>query len=231
MKEDKPVAAIDFDAYRAKLTFTGAGVDKIEVTKSWYGHNVASVLSLCIFYMHIQPMLKNVKLPEYTAVIPDFEKNQRAELVRVHEKTTTFASFLTLFIRYFRCLIFPPPIQMSILDTATEAARVELNELYAQRDDFESNVRVTQYTTMADIRQRFPDIARSNEDEINQHLWFYNKETTRQNLLECMEDNQEAHCKEMGDTSGFNLKTSKIETVIGEDSYCAKETKEYILDP
>jgi hypothetical protein len=120
---------------------------------------------------------------------------------------------------------------MSILDTATEAARVELNELYVQRDDFEANVRVTQYTTMADIRQRFPDIARSNEDEINQHLWFYNKETTRENLLECIEDNQDAHCKEMSDTSGYNLKQDKIEVVIGEDSYCAKETKVYVLDP
>jgi hypothetical protein len=175
-KEDKPMEAIDFNAYRSKLTFTGAGVDKIE------------------------PMLKNVKIPQYTAVLPDFEKNQRAEL-------------------------------MSILDTATEAARVELNDLYKQRDDFEANVRVTQYTTMADIRRRFPDIARSNEDEINQHLWFYNKETTRENLLECKEDNQDAHCKDMDDTSGFNLKTDKIETVIGEDSYCAKETKVYVLDP
>jgi hypothetical protein len=27
-------------------------------------------------------MLKNIKLPEYTAVVPAFEKNQRAELVR-----------------------------------------------------------------------------------------------------------------------------------------------------
>ena len=121
--------------------------------------------------------------------------------------------------------------QMSILDTATEAARVELEELYVQRDDFEANVRVTKYTTMADIRQRFPDIARSNEDEINQHLWFYNKETTRENLLECIEDNQDAHCKDMDDTSGYNLKTDKVEVVIGEDSYCAKETKVYVLDP
>ena len=120
---------------------------------------------------------------------------------------------------------------MSILDTATEAARVELKNLYNQREDFETNVRVTQYTTMADIRQRFPDIARSNEDEINQRLWFYNKETTRQNLLECLEDNLDAHCKEMGDTSGFNLKTHRIAEVVGEDSYCAKETKAYVLDP
>mgnify|MGYP000433405284 CR=1 FL=1 len=57
-KEDKPIEPIDFNAYRAKLTFTGAGVDQIE------------------------PMLKNIKLAEYTAVVPDFEKAQRAELVR-----------------------------------------------------------------------------------------------------------------------------------------------------
>lgn len=56
-KEEKPLEPIDFNAYRAKLTFTGAGVD------------------------HIEPMLKNTKLAEYTAVVPDFEKNQRAELV------------------------------------------------------------------------------------------------------------------------------------------------------
>ena len=56
-KEDKPLEPIDFSAYKARLTFTGAGVD------------------------HIEPMLKNIKLPEYTAVVPDFEKNQRAELV------------------------------------------------------------------------------------------------------------------------------------------------------
>ena len=30
-----------------------------------------------------QPMLKNIKIPQYTAVVPDFEKNQRAELVSV----------------------------------------------------------------------------------------------------------------------------------------------------
>lgn len=32
-KEDKPLAAIDFNAYRSKLTFTGAGVDQIEVSR------------------------------------------------------------------------------------------------------------------------------------------------------------------------------------------------------
>jgi len=175
-KEDKPLEPIDFKAYKSRLTFTGSGVDAIE------------------------PLWKSVKLPEYTALVPDFEKKQRAEL-------------------------------LAILDTATEAARIELNQLYKQRDDFETSVRVTQYTTMADIRQRFPDIARSNEDEINQHLWFYNKETTRHNLEECIEDNQDAHCKAIDDKSGFNLKTGKIESVIGEDSYVAKETTAYFLDP
>mmetsp|Transcript_108241 Transcript_108241/g.233212 ORF Transcript_108241/g.233212 Transcript_108241/m.233212 type:complete len:222 (-) Transcript_108241:113-778(-) len=176
VKESKPMAPIDFAAYKKKLNFTGAGVDLLE------------------------PMMKNTKIPQYTAQISSFEKQQREEL-------------------------------MKVLGEATAAAQTDLEELYKARDDFEVNVRVNKMTSMADIRKRFPDIARSNEDEINQGLWFYNKEVSKQARLDAIEDTDDAHCR--GDGSphdgphGFQFKTNKIPVVEGEDSYVAKNTKHY----
>ena len=120
---------------------------------------------------------------------------------------------------------------MKVLGEATAAAQQDLEELYRQRDDFEVNVRVNKTTSMADIRKRFPDIARSNEDEINQLLWFYNKEVTKQARLDAIEDTNDAHCKfdgsEYAGDYGFEFATNKIPEVVGEDSYVAKNTKHY----
>ena len=120
---------------------------------------------------------------------------------------------------------------MKVLQEATAAAQQDLDELYRQRDDFEVNVRVNKTTSMADIRKRFPDIARSNEDEINQLLWFYNKEVTKQARLDAIEDTDDAHCRydgsEYAGDYGFKFATNKIPEVVGEDSYVAKHTKHY----
>jgi hypothetical protein len=122
-------------------------------------------------------------------------------------------------------------LQLKVLGEATKSAQQDLEELYKARDDFEVNVRVNKTSSMADIRKRFPDIARSNEDEINQHLWFYNKEVSKQARIDAIEDTDDAHCKTDGSAYagdyGFKFKTNKIPEVVGEDSYVAKNTKHY----
>lgn len=120
---------------------------------------------------------------------------------------------------------------LNVISVATEAAEADLKALYAQRDDFEANVRVNMETTMYDIQRRFPDIARSNEDEINQMLWFYNKEKTREARVHAIEDNEIAHCQHDGTQYagdyGYKLKTECVPEVQGEDSYVAQGIKQY----
>eukprot|EP00602_Paraphysomonas_sp_CaronLab_P012996 CAMPEP_0185042946 /NCGR_PEP_ID=MMETSP1103-20130426/42633_1 /TAXON_ID=36769 /ORGANISM="Paraphysomonas bandaiensis, Strain Caron Lab Isolate" /LENGTH=220 /DNA_ID=CAMNT_0027583079 /DNA_START=68 /DNA_END=730 /DNA_ORIENTATION=- len=176
-KESKPLPPLDFAGYKEKLKFTGVGVDALE------------------------PMLKSIKIPQYTSDVPDFEKKKREEMLK-------------------------------ILNDATEATKSDLQELYKQREDFETNIRTNKNSTLVDIRQRFPDISRSDEDEIDQRLWFYNKEETRSHLEEAREDNEDAHCKNDGSKYagdyGYKLSTGRIPAVKGEDSYVAKNTKHYV---
>jgi hypothetical protein len=121
---------------------------------------------------------------------------------------------------------------LNVISAATEAAKADLESLYVQRDEFETKVRVNMNTTMYDIQRRFPDVARSNEDEINQMLWFYNKEKTREARAHAIEDNEVAHCQHDGTQYagdyGYKLKTGCVAEVEGEDSYVAKGVKQYI---
>lgn len=84
---------------------------------------------------------------------------------------------------------------------------------------------------MYDIQRRFPDIARSNEDEINQMLWFYNKETTRHARESAIQDNEDAHCKhddsQYAGDYGYQFNMGCVPEVVGEDSYVAKDVKQY----
>jgi hypothetical protein len=86
---------------------------------------------------------------------------------------------------------------------------------------------------MYDIRRRFPDIARSNEDEINQHLWFYNKEATWEHRADIVEDNEDAHCKNDGSEyagdNGYKFKLHRTPAPVGEDSPVAKRTPHYSM--
>ncbi len=119
---------------------------------------------------------------------------------------------------------------MAVLDVSVEAAKAELSDLYAQKANFDTNVRCTYDSTMADIRQRFPDIARCNEDEINQRLWFYNKAETRQLLAEAIEDTDEAHCKFDGSKYAGNYGLAfndRMFPVTGEDSVYAQKCPHY----
>jgi hypothetical protein len=119
---------------------------------------------------------------------------------------------------------------MAVLDASVEAAKEELQELYTQKANFDTNVRCTYESTMADIRQRFPDIARCNEDEINQRLWFHNKEETKILLDEAIEDIDEAHCKFDGSqyAGNYGRKFSYFKNrITGEDSTYAKACQHY----
>jgi hypothetical protein len=148
----------------------------------------------------LEAAYKSTTIPQFTAEIPQMEKRQREEL-------------------------------LSVISTATDAAQADLDSLYVQREEFENKVRVNMKTTMYDIRRRFPDVARSNEDEINQMLWFYNKAKTREARAHAIEDNELAHCQHDGSQYagdyGYKLKTGCIPEIVGEDSYVAKDIKQY----
>ncbi len=138
----------------------------------------------------------------------------------------------SVFFFYFsHCCFASFFFQLKVVDDLVGYAKQDLESLFEQRDNFETNVRVNMNTTMADIQRRFPDIARSNEDEINQMLWFYNKEKTREARENAQEDNDHAHCKH-DDTKfagdyGYVWKTGCVPEVEGEDSYVAKNVKQY----
>jgi len=51
-----------------------------------------------------------------------------------------------------------------------DAAEADLQILKDQIDQFEAN-RITLDSTVADMRKRFPDIAREIEQEIKNHEW------------------------------------------------------------
>ncbi len=108
-------AAIDFNAYRKKLRYTGDAVNNLENA------------------------YKNKSIPQYTASLPAFEAKKRAALLNVVKSTV-------------------------------EATKLDLVSLEAQLAAFEKG-RITEDSSMGEVSQRFPSIAREIEEEIREHKW------------------------------------------------------------
>lgn len=112
-----------------------------------------------------------------------------------------------------------------LLSKSVAVAQKELAELKTLRDNYDDELRFHKDSTFDDFNKRFPDIARSNEDELNQMLFMHNKAETRQLLADAHEDTDEAHCRYDGSQYagdyGFKFKNT-FAPVEGEDSYVAQ---------
>ena len=110
------------------------------------------------------------------------------------------------------------------MDQSVAAAKADLEVLYAQREKV-VNERLHINSTMAEARDRFPDIARSSEDELSQGLYIYNKAEVREGAHWVEEDWTEAACQTDGSEyaksgKGFFFK-HHIPLPVGEDAPCA----------
>jgi len=111
----RATAAIDFDAYRKRLKYTGDAVGNLE--KAYKGKVI----------------------PQYKAELPAFEAKKRAAMLNVVKSTV-------------------------------EATKQDLANLHTQLEAFESG-RITEDSSMGEVTQRFPGIAREIEEEIREHKW------------------------------------------------------------
>ena len=116
--------------------------------------------------------------------------------------------------------------QLSNFGSVVNATKSDLQEMYTQRDHLNS-IKITSESTLLDLRARFPDIARSNEDEINQNLYLYNKTEFREYAHWAKEDHEESMCQTDGSPESkggrFEFRVT-IPLPVGEDAPCAQTT-------